>query len=236
MACRIETLLAPVWFLNSQSFICHLLFFIGCSFTVLVHTRDAATRNMEKVQVIKVRFENAADLHINSLCLTFNAEQLLNFLVWFSAQDFPWIVADEQEVHMQEPRLIPLKTMTSDIVKVSRNIRLTNEFIYSKTKKNIDTMSIWSLFKICWLIYLFFLSFTDAALRGRKSTENLVNTFQKAMFFLLLHEPICDGVASWAKYITQPIRHQSERNMRCCWSRRKRCGMCLWGLCVMLQL
>lgn len=38
-----------------------------------------------------------------------------------SPQDFPWIVADEQEVHMQEPRLIPLKTMTSDIVKVSRN-------------------------------------------------------------------------------------------------------------------
>jgi len=30
----------------------------GCSFTVLVHTRDAATRNMEKVQVIKVWFLN----------------------------------------------------------------------------------------------------------------------------------------------------------------------------------
>lgn len=29
----------------------------GCSFTVLVHTRDAATRNMEKVQVIKVGFK-----------------------------------------------------------------------------------------------------------------------------------------------------------------------------------
>ncbi|XP_041128969.1 mitotic spindle assembly checkpoint protein MAD2B-like isoform X4 [Polyodon spathula] len=57
----------------------------GCTFTVLVHTREAATRNMEKIQVIK---------------------------------DFPWIVADEQEVHMREPRLIPLKTMTSDIVKV----------------------------------------------------------------------------------------------------------------------
>ncbi|MGH0143722.1 UNVERIFIED_CONTAM: hypothetical protein FKN15_000787 [Acipenser sinensis] len=57
----------------------------GCTFTVLVHTRDAATRNMEKIQVIK---------------------------------DFPWIVADEQDVHMREPRLIPLKTMTSDIVKV----------------------------------------------------------------------------------------------------------------------
>uniref|UniRef100_A0A3B1JLP5 Mitotic spindle assembly checkpoint protein MAD2B n=1 Tax=Astyanax mexicanus TaxID=7994 RepID=A0A3B1JLP5_ASTMX len=57
----------------------------GCTFTVLVYTREAATRNMEKVQVIK---------------------------------DFPWIVADEQEVLMQEPRLIPLKTMTSDIVKM----------------------------------------------------------------------------------------------------------------------
>ncbi|TWW56264.1 Mitotic spindle assembly checkpoint protein MAD2B [Takifugu flavidus] len=59
----------------------------GCSFSVLVHTREAATRSMEKVQVIK---------------------------------DFPWIVADEQEVHMKEPRLIPLKTMTSDIVKEFR--------------------------------------------------------------------------------------------------------------------
>ncbi|XP_062855164.1 mitotic spindle assembly checkpoint protein MAD2B-like, partial [Trichomycterus rosablanca] len=57
----------------------------GCTFTVLVYTRGSATRNMEKVQVIK---------------------------------DFPWIVADDQEVLMQEPRLIPLKTMTSDIVKM----------------------------------------------------------------------------------------------------------------------
>ncbi|KAJ6656781.1 hypothetical protein lerEdw1_003112 [Lerista edwardsae] len=58
----------------------------GCTFTVLVHTREAATRNMEKIQVIK---------------------------------DFPWILADEQDVHMQDPRLIPLKTMTSDLLKVS---------------------------------------------------------------------------------------------------------------------
>lgn len=57
----------------------------GCTFTLLVHTREAATRNMEKIQVIK---------------------------------DFPWILADEQDVHMQEPRLIPLKTMTSDILKM----------------------------------------------------------------------------------------------------------------------
>ncbi|KAM4016243.1 mitotic spindle assembly checkpoint protein MAD2B [Anomaloglossus baeobatrachus] len=57
----------------------------GCTFTLLVHTREVATRNMEKIQVIK---------------------------------DFPWILADEQDVHMQEPRLIPLKTMTSDILKM----------------------------------------------------------------------------------------------------------------------
>lgn len=30
-------------------------FFAGCTFTVLVYTRESATRNMEKVQVIKVR-------------------------------------------------------------------------------------------------------------------------------------------------------------------------------------
>lgn len=58
---------------------------LGCTFTVLVHTREAATRNMEKIQVIK---------------------------------DFPWILADEQDVHMHDPRLIPLKTMTSDILKM----------------------------------------------------------------------------------------------------------------------
>ncbi|KAM6434911.1 mitotic spindle assembly checkpoint protein MAD2B isoform 1-T1 [Liasis olivaceus] len=57
----------------------------GCTFTILVHTREAATRNMEKIQVIK---------------------------------DFPWILADEQDVHMRDPRLIPLKTMTSDLLKM----------------------------------------------------------------------------------------------------------------------
>uniref|UniRef100_A0A9J8BIK9 Mitotic spindle assembly checkpoint protein MAD2B n=1 Tax=Cyprinus carpio carpio TaxID=630221 RepID=A0A9J8BIK9_CYPCA len=61
----------------------------GCTFTLLVHTREAATRNMEKVQVIK---------------------------------DFPWIVADEQEVHMEEAKLIPLKTMTSDILKEQNSV------------------------------------------------------------------------------------------------------------------
>ncbi|GCB60674.1 hypothetical protein scyTo_0012784 [Scyliorhinus torazame] len=33
-------------------------------------------------------------------------------------KDFPWIHADEQEVNMREPRLIALKTMTSDILKM----------------------------------------------------------------------------------------------------------------------
>lgn len=39
-------------------------------------------------------------------------------LLWSPSQDFPWILADEQDVHMHDPRLIPLKTMTSDILKV----------------------------------------------------------------------------------------------------------------------
>uniref|UniRef100_K7GI78 HORMA domain-containing protein n=1 Tax=Pelodiscus sinensis TaxID=13735 RepID=K7GI78_PELSI len=38
--------------------------------------------------------------------------------VLFLLQDFPWILADEQDVHMHDPRLIPLKTMTSDILKM----------------------------------------------------------------------------------------------------------------------
>lgn len=64
--------------------------------------------------------------------------------VHFPLQDFPWIVADEQEVHMQEPRLIPLKTMTSDIVKVSRNIPVIDQFNCSKTN-NIDTPIVFHL-------------------------------------------------------------------------------------------
>ncbi|NXU81809.1 MD2L2 protein, partial [Oreotrochilus melanogaster] len=36
----------------------------------------------------------------------------------FVFQDFPWILADEQDVHMHDPRLIPLKTMTSDLLKM----------------------------------------------------------------------------------------------------------------------
>lgn len=56
-------------------------------------------------------------------------------------QDFPWIVADEQEVHMHEPRLIPLKTMTSDIVKVSRNNPLIHVFICRKAQTNTHPKS-----------------------------------------------------------------------------------------------
>uniref|UniRef100_A0A3P8SQJ3 Mitotic spindle assembly checkpoint protein MAD2B n=1 Tax=Amphiprion percula TaxID=161767 RepID=A0A3P8SQJ3_AMPPE len=96
----------------------------GCSFTVLVHTRDAATRNMEKVQVIKVRLSNAqctktaAGLFCQNYCSKLQKRKNHFMFVNLRLQDFPWIVADEQEVHMQEPRLIPLKTMTSDIVKM----------------------------------------------------------------------------------------------------------------------
>lgn len=45
-------------------------------------------------------------------------------------QDFPWIVADDQEVLMQEPRLIPLKTMTSDIVKVVNHTALFVIYVF----------------------------------------------------------------------------------------------------------
>ena len=41
----------------------------GCSFTVLVHTREAATRNMEKVQVIKVRPVSLMLLWRSTLCI-----------------------------------------------------------------------------------------------------------------------------------------------------------------------
>ncbi|XP_073724003.1 mitotic spindle assembly checkpoint protein MAD2B-like [Misgurnus anguillicaudatus] len=84
----------------------------GCTFTVLVHTSEAATRNMEKVQVIK---------------------------------DFPWIVADEQEVHMEEPKLIPLKTMTSDILKVLH--RHTHVVVYCKTIIAVSFSSSKSIYK-----------------------------------------------------------------------------------------
>ena len=108
-----------------------------------MHTRDAATRNMEKVQVIKVRLSNAqctktaAGLFCQNYCSKLQKRKNHFMFVNLRLQDFPWIVADEQEVHMQEPRLIPLKTMTSDIVKVSRKIPLSHYFNSPKT--NIDT-------------------------------------------------------------------------------------------------
>lgn len=43
--------LADLWELSPEL---HLTLLLGCTFTVLVHTREAATRNMEKIQVIKV--------------------------------------------------------------------------------------------------------------------------------------------------------------------------------------
>lgn len=76
----------------------------------------------------------------------------------FPPQDFPWIVADEQEVHMQEPRLIPLKTMTSDIVKVSQICEETDTKIKSRLP----------LYHICD-----FLFDADAAVCGRESPEDV---------------------------------------------------------------
>ncbi|RLV95553.1 hypothetical protein DV515_00012836 [Chloebia gouldiae] len=85
----------------------------GCTFTVLVHTREAATRNMEKIQVIKV-----SDIlgHL-IVCEKLHSKDwaVQSFGIF---KDFPWILADEQDVHMHDPRLIPLKTMTSDILKM----------------------------------------------------------------------------------------------------------------------
>lgn len=54
-----------------QSFtLVDILFGPGCSFSVLVHTREAATRSMEKVQVIKVTVSNRNSLEIfRTLCV-----------------------------------------------------------------------------------------------------------------------------------------------------------------------
>ena len=95
---------------------------------------------------------------------------MLCYIVRFPLQDFPWIVADEQEVHMQEPRLIPLKTMTSDIVKVSRNITLIHRFVCTKTTCHRIVLKSPCLFL---LIFDSSLSFTDAALCGGESPENV---------------------------------------------------------------
>jgi len=64
----------------------------------------------------------------------------LHILVSSALQDFPWIVADEQEVHMEEAKLIPLKTMTSDILKV-RLSQLSN-FIGGKKYSRIIVVLI----------------------------------------------------------------------------------------------
>ncbi|KAI1231430.1 hypothetical protein IHE44_0007879 [Lamprotornis superbus] len=84
----------------------------GCTFTVLVHTREAATRNMEKIQVIKV----SDTLGHLTVCEKLQSKDWAVQSFGIST-DFPWILADEQDVHMHDPRLIPLKTMTSDILK-----------------------------------------------------------------------------------------------------------------------
>lgn len=62
---------------------------------------------------------------------------------------------------MQEPRLIPLKTLTSDLVKVSRHIPLTDQCICF-----LKLLLCHPPPPIC-------LSLTDAAVRGRESSENV---------------------------------------------------------------
>lgn len=119
-------------------------------------------------------------------------------LCLFLLQDFPWIVADEQEVHMKEPRLIPLKSMTSDIVRVSGKtpdakvwFKLCDAAVY-KSPPSLPLTSA------C-------LPLTDAALRGRESPEDVGARFterkQAAVRALLWR----DG--SWGERSTHP--HQS---------------------------
>lgn len=131
----------------------------GCSFSVLVHTREVATRSMEKVQVIKVTLRTVTNRNLmcgeRHVCFPKITCSVLH------PQDFPWIVADEQEVHMTEPRLIPLKTMTSDIVKVSQSPTCRQ-----KGDRNFEWSSC---FWFYWMVFIF----TDAAVRGGESPENI---------------------------------------------------------------
>lgn len=46
-------------------------FVTGCSFSVLVHTREAATRSMEKVQVIKVTIKTVTNRNYLNIFITF---------------------------------------------------------------------------------------------------------------------------------------------------------------------
>lgn len=57
----------------------------GCSFSVLVHTREAATRSMEKVQVIKVTFKtvtNSSSLNIFIIFLVHGDWHVCVFHIW----------------------------------------------------------------------------------------------------------------------------------------------------------
>lgn len=62
---------------------------------------------------------------------------------------------------MTEPRLIPLKTMTSDIVKVSKNLTHKQRRDMNEAKSSSWSHSLMSSI------------FTDAAVRGGESPENI---------------------------------------------------------------
>lgn len=68
---------------------------------------------------------------------------------------------------MTEPRLIPLKTMTSDIVKVSKDLTY-------RQRQDINFNPLTDLILLNgWSHSPMFSIFTDAAIRGRESPENV---------------------------------------------------------------
>lgn len=70
---------------------------------------------------------------------------------------------------MKEPRLIPLKTMTSDIVKVRKRFAAGRNMTEIKSNPGADWLSLngWSHSPSCSPFL------TDAAVRGRESPENI---------------------------------------------------------------
>lgn len=122
----------------------------------------------------------------------------------FPPQDFPWIVADEQEVHMQEPRLIPLKTMTSDIVKVSGNILLTDHLSVQRQKRRhqnqIDVQLSNCISLRCHVMVNF--PHLRFLIPGRSLSNRCSSTWKNEprkrrsslCRVLLLQEPFCDNV------------------------------------------
>lgn len=125
---------------------------------------------------------------------------------------------------MQEPRLIPLKTLTSDIVKVSRHIPLSDQCIchYVMSPSSFRLL-------IC-------LSVTDAAVRGRESSENVGPRYAG-------RNGCCCDTAESSAYIWVFVDHQ-ERYVECarevwtwrCSQRRVRPTRTFWRCVLSVRL